>query len=156
APGGAQLLREGAVVIDKRIGRASGDERRRIVAQVGSRRACVRVRPVLAVYEIGAADVSDEGGIVDDAKRPQALERLVLFEVKARDRGEQHRACGGATPSSRALITSAAARLPPAESPPIVIRAPSPPSVAPFFCIHCNTARQSSMQAGNGHSGARR
>ena len=29
APGRAQLLREGAVVVDKRIGRASGDERGR-------------------------------------------------------------------------------------------------------------------------------
>src|SRR4029453_17900085 len=65
-------------------------------------------------------------------------------------------AFGGGAPFSRALITSAAARLPPAESPPTAIRVPSPPSVAPSFCIHRNTARQSSRHAGNGHSGARR
>src|SRR5215813_6815555 len=62
-------------------------------------------------------------------------------------------ACGGETPSSRASITSAAARLPPAESPPTAIRVPSPPSVAPFLCIHRNTARQSSRHAGNGDLG---
>src|SRR5262249_48613342 len=62
----AQFLREGAVVVDKRVGRASGDKRGRIVAQVGSCRARVRVRPVLAVHEIGAADEPDEGGIIDD------------------------------------------------------------------------------------------
>ena len=48
----AQFLREGAVVINKLVGRAGGDERGRIVAQVGPRRARVRVRPVLAVDEI--------------------------------------------------------------------------------------------------------
>src|SRR5262245_62860896 len=68
----AQFLREGAVVIDKRIGRASGDERGRIVAQVGPRRAGVRVRPVLTVDEISAADEPDEGGIIDDAERREA------------------------------------------------------------------------------------
>src|SRR5262249_19805249 len=62
----AQFLREGAVVVDKRVGRASGDERGRIFAQVGPRGARVRVRPVLAVDEIGAADEPDEGGIIDD------------------------------------------------------------------------------------------
>src|SRR5262245_35947 len=87
----AQFLREGAVVVDERIGRASGDERCRIFAQVGPRRAGVRVRPVFAVDEIGAADEPDEGGIIDDAERPKALERLVLFEEEIRDRGEQHR-----------------------------------------------------------------
>jgi hypothetical protein len=91
APRRAQFLREGAVVINKRIGRASGDERGRIVAQVGPRRAGVRVRPVLAVDEISAADEPDEGGIIDDAKRREALERLVLFEEKIGNRGEQHR-----------------------------------------------------------------
>src|SRR6516225_5984164 len=148
----AQFLREGAVVINKRIGRASGKERRRIVAQVGPRRAGVRVRPVLAVDEISAADEPDEGGIIDDAERREALERLVLLEEEIRDRGEQHRGLRWRD----AFIASAAARLPPAESPPTAIRVPSPPSVAPFFCIHCNTARQSSRHAGNGHSGARR
>src|SRR5919204_5337342 len=64
APGRAQLLREGAVVIDKRIGRARGDERGRIVPQVGSRRARVRMRPVLAVHEISAPDEPDKGGII--------------------------------------------------------------------------------------------
>src|SRR5262249_33802294 len=72
-PRRAQFLREGAVVIDKRIGRASGDERGRIVAQVGPRRAGVRVRPVLAVNEISATDEPHEGGIIDDAKRREAL-----------------------------------------------------------------------------------
>ena len=86
----AQLLREGAVVINKRIGRAGSDERGRIVAQVGSRRAGVRVRPVLTV-DLSAADEPDEGGIIDDAKRREALERLVLLEEEIRDRGEQHR-----------------------------------------------------------------
>src|SRR5262249_1327020 len=61
APCRAQFLRERAVVIDKRIGRASGDERGRIVAQVGPRRAGVRVRPVLTVDEISAADGPGEG-----------------------------------------------------------------------------------------------
>jgi len=90
APRRAQLLREGAVVINKRIGRAGSDERGRIVAQVGSRRAGVRVRPVLTV-DLSAADEPDEGGIIDDAKRREALERLVLLEEEIRDRGEQHR-----------------------------------------------------------------
>src|SRR5262245_49729110 len=91
APGRAQLLREGTVVVDKRVGRAGGDEGGRIVAQVGWRRARVRVLPGLAVHEISAADEADEGSIIDDAKRGQALERLVLFEEKVRDRGKQHR-----------------------------------------------------------------
>ena len=47
APRRAQFLREGAVVINKRIGRAGSDERGRIVAQVGSRRARVRVAQFL-------------------------------------------------------------------------------------------------------------
>src|SRR6516225_580848 len=91
APRRAQFLREGAVVINKRIGRAGSDERGRIVAQVGSRRARVRVRPVLTVDEISAADEPDKGAVIDDAKRREALERLVLFEEEIRDRGEQHR-----------------------------------------------------------------
>jgi hypothetical protein len=86
-----QFLPEGAVVINKRVGCAGGDERGRIVAQVGSCGARVRVRPVLTVDEISAADEPDEGGIIDDAKRREALERLVLFEEEIRDRGEQHR-----------------------------------------------------------------
>src|SRR5262249_9736491 len=85
APGRAQLLREGTVVVNKRVGRAGGDEGGRIVAQVGSRRARVRVLPGLAVHEISAADEADGGSIIDDAKRGQALERLVLFEEKVRD-----------------------------------------------------------------------
>src|SRR5262249_52868560 len=87
-PRRAQFLREDTVVIDKRSGGSSGDERGRIVAQVGSRRAGVRVRPVLAANEIGAADEPDEGGIIDDAKRREALERLVLFEEEIRNRRE--------------------------------------------------------------------
>jgi hypothetical protein len=77
APCRAQFLREGAVVINKRIGRASGNERGRIVAQVGSRRAGVRVRPVLTVDEIGAADEPNEGGIIDDAERRARTSRAV-------------------------------------------------------------------------------
>src|SRR5262249_28623478 len=88
-PGRAQLLREGTVVVNKRVGRAGGDEGGRIVAQVGSRRARVRVLPGLAVHEISAGDEADGGSIIDDAKRGQALERLVLFEEKVRDRGKQ-------------------------------------------------------------------
>jgi hypothetical protein len=47
-----QFLREGAVVINKRVGCAGGDERGRIFAQVGSCGARVWVRPVLTVDEI--------------------------------------------------------------------------------------------------------
>src|SRR5216684_1447966 len=49
AAGGAQLAREGTVVVDQRIRRAGGDERGGIVAQVGPGRARMRVLPVPAM-----------------------------------------------------------------------------------------------------------
>src|SRR5262245_63402560 len=75
AAGRPQLLGEDAVLVDERILRAGRDQRGRIAAQVGARRTGMRMSPVLAVDEIGAADEADEGGVVDDPERPEPLER---------------------------------------------------------------------------------
>ena len=68
-PGRAQLFGEGAVVVDERVLRAGGDQRGRVVAQVGPRRAGMGMRPFLAVNERGAPDEAYKGGVLDDAER---------------------------------------------------------------------------------------
>ena len=98
----------------------------------------------------GLADLLADTRATDDLDARVADLRVLtldLRDVRLRKRGP---------PLSRAQIATAAARLPPALSPPMASFVASTPIAAPLAATHCSAATTSSKAPGKRASGARR